>query len=243
MKALVRWERNNPSGGLSVISVLHWQNDYREVYRYFRGIGIKHMNFLLPDCTRDTRTFSENESRTRYGEALADIFCEWLKEDDPRVSVRQIRERLKHFKVGAGRRQSFGGRRQLDYQVLIIHSDGKLSFSDSYIPARDWYDSLPEYSISDISLARYLSEPTFNTIDALMFGLPSECKMCKWQGICQGGDIENRFSNRNGFDNPSVYCDDYKVFCEKMVDLLISNGYPKEALDGILAEADNAALN
>ena len=50
--------------------------------------------------------------------------------------------------------------------------------------------------------------------------------------MCRGGDIENRFSTRNGFDNPSIYCDAYKVMYQHVCDELVRNGFPAEVIGG-----------
>jgi sulfatase maturation enzyme AslB (radical SAM superfamily) len=58
---------------------------------------------------------------------------------------------------------------------------------------------------------------------------------------CRGGDLEHRYSRHNGFDNPSVYCDSYKIIFEAISVMLntIENEYAPvektEILD-VLAE-------
>jgi len=38
--------------------------------------------------------------------------------------------------------------------------------------------------------------------------LHKKCKSCKYLYGCAGGYFPNRYSDKDGFNNPSVYCDD-----------------------------------
>ena len=43
--------------------------------------------------------------------------------------------------------------------------------------------------------------------------LCEKCRACKFMSACGGGYLPHRYSNKNGYDNPSVYCDDlYSMF-------------------------------
>ena len=67
--------------------------------------------------------------------------------------------------------------------------------------------------------------------------LPGGCTGCRWRQVCRGGDFENRFSTRNGFDNPSVYCDAYKVMYQNVCDELVRNGYPADLISAKFGNA------
>src|SRR3546814_6671678 len=57
------------------------------------------------------------------------------------------------------------------------------------------------------SLRDFLGNPIFEEIETVSNTTPTACGECRWRDMCRGGDLENRFSAVNGFDNPSVYCD------------------------------------
>ena len=40
--------------------------------------------------------------------------------------------------------------------------------------------------------------------------IPNDCKNCIYMNCCRGGLIPMRYSFKNGYDNKSVYCEDYK---------------------------------
>lgn len=213
----------------STISVVHPDNDYSSVYRYLRTLGVKNMHFLLPDRNADDTEFVSSGAAAQYGSCLSDIFHEWLREDDPDVQVRFIHELLPHFRPDVAPGQIFRRRRKTN-QVVIARTDGTIAIDDTFIPALSWYAGTPVYSLQQTSLRELFSDPVFREIEETSNSLPRACSGCRWKRVCCGGDLENRFSTRNGFDNPSVYCDAYKVMFQTMCDELVRNGYPAELI-------------
>ena len=227
--------------GPSTISVLDYRNDYNAVYKYLRGLGVQRMSFLLPDRNFDGCFDNSEESARRYGECLSQIVEAWMTEDDLGVNVRFISDMLQKFQL---RETSLddpqapdpSAKKKWDKQVVIVHSDGGVSVSDSYIPALSWYRRTPASSIHDSSLCEFLMNGIFDEIERATVSLSSKCQGCEWKRICRGGDLENRYSKRNGFDNPSVYCEGYLFFFKTACDLLVANGYPAEHIQRVLVD-------
>ncbi|MCH7702494.1 MAG: radical SAM protein [Planctomycetes bacterium] len=248
LKTLV--SRANESAGYlgpATISVLDCRNDYTEVYEYLRGLGVRRMSFLLPDRTLDDAFISSEESARRYGESLFQIFEAWMTEDDPGIYVRFVSEMLQKFQLreGGALGQSHdqhspgaSARKKWARQVVVIHSDGSVGVSDSYTPALSWYRRTPGCSIHDSSLREFLMNDIFDEIEKATVSLSAKCQSCEWKSICRGGDLENRYSKKNGFDNPSVYCEGYQWFFQKACDLLIRNGYPAERMRRVLVDCE-----
>ena len=211
------------------ISVVHRGNDYRSVYRYLRGLGVLEINFLLPDRNADDAEFVRSGAAAEYGTCLSDIFSEWLEEDNPDVRIKFVDEMLAHFRPDAAPGQVFRRMKKTN-QVVIARSDGTVAIDDSYIPALAWYSAAPVYSTAESTLRQFLADPIFNEIERIGNALPTGCRDCRWRRVCRGGDLENRFSTRNGFDNPSIYCDGYKLMYQNACDKLAQNGYPTELL-------------
>jgi uncharacterized protein len=51
--------------------------------------------------------------------------------------------------------------------------------------------------------------------------LPQQCKECDFRDACGGGHLAHRWSRERGFDNPSVYCEDYKTIFRHAWDRLL----------------------
>jgi uncharacterized protein len=246
LKALVSMANKSATYiGPSTISVLDYRNDYNAVYKYLRSLGVRHMSFLLPDRNFDDGFGNSEESARRYGESFFQIFEAWMTEDDPGVYVRFISELLQNFQLREKEalRQSdvvqapdSPAKKKWARQVLIVHSDGGVSVSDSYIPALLWYRTTPTCTIHDSSLGEFLMNGIFDEIERAAVSLCAKCKGCEWKRICRGGDLENRYSKKNGFDNPSVYCEGYQWLFKRACDLLVANGYPAEHIQRVLVE-------
>jgi uncharacterized protein len=247
LKAFVRIAEDTHPKAIwpATLSVLDWRNDYAEEYVYLRKLGVRRMSFLLPDRNVDDGFRRDSgETPQKYGEALFDIFKAWLTEDDPSVEVLFIKEFLDKLQCAPSNESRNSdvepdGERSFEIrwskQILVVHSDGAIGVSDAYIPALAWYLDTPKSSIFDTSLRSFLMSGVYDEICRANNALPIACRECEWRRFCRGGDNENRYSKKNGFDNPSVYCDSYKVFFEKACRLLVENGYPAERLSLLMA--------
>jgi len=213
----------------STISVLHHGNDYRAIYRYLRGLGVTELNFLLPDRNVDDLAFVTSGAAADYGTCLSDIFLEWLEEDDLGVHIKFIDQMMSHFKCDTTPGHVFRHHKKTN-QVVIARSDGTVAIDDTFIPALNWYKNAPVYSTAHRTLREFLADPIFCEIEATNNALPSGCRECRWQQVCRGGDLENRFSAQRGFDNPSVYCDAYKVMYREVCAALVRSGYPADLI-------------
>lgn len=232
--SLVESAEGDPALLPGTISVLDHRVDYLKQYAYLRRLGVRSMSYLLPDRNADDNRFRNSDLASEYGLRMLEIFQAWLTEDDPDIEVRFVDRALKHFQVGV----EPGPRRKprKDVQILIVRSDGTVSVDDSYMPALSWYRSAPFFSVTGSSLRQVLSDPIFSSIEEADNAVPTACRPCTWQSICRGGDLENRFSQASGFNNPSIYCDAYKIFYSGVCRLLLANGYPAEQLAGRLGD-------
>jgi uncharacterized protein len=59
-------------------------------------------------------------------------------------------------------------------------------------------------------------DPQWRAINAASLQLAEECQSCEWQYACGGGHIASRWSAERGYDNPSVYCTDFKQIFEHL---------------------------
>lgn len=228
--------------GPSTISVLDSKNDYRAVFDFLNGLDVRRMSFLLPDRSHDLPFFGGKDSARAYGQALYDIFAAWLENDDPGIQIRFVSEFLSHLQLSPEQTDDIAptfvkvhGPQPRKTQVIIMHSDGKVGVNDSYIPALQWFEKTPEYDIETSTLRRFLSDPIFAEIAELIETRPTGCRACRWQEVCRGGDLENRFSSKTGFDNPSIYCEGLTYFYEQASALLVRNGYPADYVEMALA--------
>ena len=60
-----------------------------------------------------------------------------------------------------------------------------------------------EHAIDEIR-----NEPRWQAARDASINLCAKCRQCKFMDACGGGYLPHRYSKKNGYDNPSVYCDD-----------------------------------
>ncbi|HET7843222.1 MAG TPA: radical SAM protein [Xanthomonadales bacterium] len=227
--------------GPAIIGVLDHRYDQGETYRFLRReLDIRRMSFLLPDVSHD-HEMPNGGTALDYGRALCQLFDAWAEEDDPDISVRVLDEFI--GRIGSARavvplHRDRDGTTHLNYQILVAHSDGTVALNDSYTPALDWLKAAPVAKVDDgTPLRAFLDHPVFDAVDDAMLALPAACRGCEFRGVCRGGEIENRYSRANGFDNPSVYCEGLKLYYRHVLDWLVANGYPAERVAARLETA------
>jgi uncharacterized protein len=233
-KALEFYRNNGNDNGPSIISVLDASNDYGEIMNsLYDDLEVRNFNFLLPDCNHDDgipNGFTAND----YGKSLRKIFTKWSEYDD--ITVREVENVISRFQLAqekiTPRIEKNSGKewRCVNNQIIVVRSDGELQIDDTFIPASEWRNFLPRINISETDLKDYLKNDVFNEIDGIYAKRPEQCDKCVWRNICNGGDLENRYSRKNGFNNPSVYCDGLKMFYWTIVKFLRKNGYPAEII-------------
>lgn len=232
IRRLVEWNNGQPRRGPSIIAVMDWRNDYREIYHYLRSLGVVQMNFLLPDRPFDD-DLASGETLAAYGHAFADIFSAWMEEDNQDVIIRQFREPLNALQAKPKGMKIH----HPQYQIVVAQSDGTIAINDSLIPALEWYNHHHDYDVLKFSLEDFLASDDHQNLKSATSQCPEECSNCKWLGLCRAGDVESRFSSENGFNNPSFYCKSYKTFYDAMCQMLVQNGFPPERL---VEKLDNA---
>lgn len=238
LKRLVAASREAPWLEPSTISVVDHRVDYAATYRYLRGLGVRVMHFLLPDRSADDRSARTDAQAEAIGEGLLSLFRSWMEEDDPNIQVRFIKEAMAHFEAGPADASAPQPRKK--NQILVARSDRTVAIDDSLIPALDWYSATPEFAITDYTLQEVFRDPIFMTMERVAATLPQGCQGCRWAGICRGGDLENRYSRHNGFDNPSVYCRTYKTLYAGICRELAACGYPRAEIERRFGDLQHA---
>ena len=220
--------------GPSVISVINPLFDYKKIFKHIHlDLKVNTLSFLLPDCQHDTG-LPIGSTAERYGDILCDILDAW-DETGQKANVRQLDDLFSHFQM---RRPEIEVAGEIEdtksNQIIVVQSDGSISIDDTYMVALEWRNAQETPNVSGEELKTYLSRPIILEIDDLNMTLPETCQSCCWANICKGGDLENRYSRKNGFNNPSVFCGGLKTFYAHTISHLINNGYPQHNIEDFL---------
>jgi uncharacterized protein len=192
------------SGTLSVVEP---STDPSVVYWFLRGLGVPGMSFLLPDGNH-SRLPSGKTSFDSHdaGEWLAGLFDVYMSDPDP-VPIRVLDDLVKLLLGGSATKEGMG---QDMNAILIIDTDGTVTKNDTLKSAFDGADRFDEsWSVHSHSLQDVARTAAFREYVEQQQPSANQCLRCPELSVCGGGMPLYRWSDEQGFDNPSVYCADH----------------------------------
>lgn len=194
---------NSVFGGY--LTVVNPQIAPSEILSFFESLNAPAVDFLLPDFNYDT--FSKEDFRVgAFGEWLADLFDLWFYSKST-IEIRFFRILIKLILGGYNGFDSIGA---ISNGALIVETDGTYHSLDvlktSYHGVTKTGKSLWDDSIRKMESAGFVMG-----LSNKKFSATEKCLDCKYFNVCGGGYLPHRYSRYNGFNNPSVFCDDLKI--------------------------------
>ena len=187
-----------------ILCVVSPAADGAATLRHFTDeLGATGMDFLLPDITHDSLDANKKfvDACEKY---LIDVCNEWLRFPPGRIRIRFIDEIVKAFLDDDAMADS--AMNKYDSSALMtVSSDGTLSSDDAFrslsLRFRNTGFNVKNHTYADLQQSDVWSE-----LYSAEKVLPQKCESCLWRNVCRGGAKQHRFSLRNGFNNPSLYC-------------------------------------
>lgn len=195
-------QRRNLSFG--VLAVCNPAHSAQEYFDYFANIGVDCYDILWPDANFADRP-------PGVGQFYRDLFDLWFKanETERTVSIRVVESMVSGLIGG------YSGCECVGYgpeEVCVVLTDGSLEPLDVLRIEGDSSTSTA-CNIFDNALQDVVEEPRWKAVREASLDLCDKCRSCKFMMACGGGYLPHRYSKKNGYDNPSVYCDDlYSTF-------------------------------
>lgn len=201
---------NVKRAGLSfgILTVIDPTIDPVLVYEHLVELGPRSVDLLLPEATHDKPPAHlptvDNTSSSLYGDWLLRFFECWSTGDVAPFRVRRFDLIIETV---------LGLRPPLDHvdahrnEVLVIETDGGIEPVDVLKVCRPGITST-EMNVHSHSLDSAFQNELIALYYASYDSLCEVCTTCSIRSICGGGYLPHRFSESNGFDNPSVYCQD-----------------------------------
>lgn len=191
-----------------VIGVIDPRVRADEILRFYSDAGLNDMDLLLPDATYDTPPPYRTEYPNIYVEWLTEAFDKWFDQYQ-HISIRTFESILRSH-LGMKTCNDTFGLGELTY--LTVESDGSYHTSDilkvAYEGASKMGISLDNATIAEAASHRCMAE--YNCL-LMRENLPDVCQHCEFRDMCGGGSLPHRYSQVNGFSNPTVYCREMKV--------------------------------
>jgi uncharacterized protein len=203
MEAYRRLQKH-PKIFAGVISVIDPDVEPDEQFKFFNALNPPKLDFLLPDAHHLRPPPGRQDKANHYQEWLIKAFDLWF-DFYPHLPVRTFEALLD---VAAGLPSATDAFGFGDVNLLSIETDGSYHDLDVLKITTDGATALPG-SVCDAAISAVAASSGIEKHRGLLRkeGLSSKCLGCTVVDICGGGSVPHRFGE-NGFDNPSVYCNE-----------------------------------
>jgi uncharacterized protein len=188
-----------------ILSVINIDINPEELYKEYKLLKVRHINFLLPDGTHNNLPKGFESITIRYSDWLIRLFDIWFNDRDrqkPQISI--FNQILHRILGGDSEFEYFGGGHNVN---LIIETNGDIEPQDSLKACGEGFTKT-NLNIQYHALEDSFKQPLIQFCIESQHSLCEQCKQCSVVEVCQGGFITHRYSTENGFLNPSIYCKD-----------------------------------
>ncbi len=198
---------------LAVCNPAHSPKQYAE---FFASCGIFSYDIMIPDATVD-------ESPPSIASFYSSLFDLWLEanREEPKVSIRIISDMITAL---LGNNSPTEGVGHKPVELCTVMTDGSVEAHDVLRIAGDGF-TRTKFNIFEHPIDAVRNEPRWIAARDASINLSDKCRRCKFMNACGGGYLPHRFSRKNGYDNPSVYCDDLYSMFENMQSVLDDHLY------------------
>lgn len=194
------------TGALCVIDP---SSDPCHVYEFFKSLAVPSVDFLFKDGNLDHLPLGKSSiDSTEYGRWLAILWECYIR--DPHPPRIRILDELGRLLLRGGPNKE--GRDEPMRGIAVIETDGTIAKNDTLKSTCDGADRFASlWSVAQSRLAEIAASPEF--VEYALLELPTSpiCRQCSLLPVCGGGMPLSRWHPETGFNNPSVYCADYKL--------------------------------
>src|SRR5215468_4858252 len=202
--------------GLSALAVCNPAYPPAHYVEFFAACGISNYDIMIPDATVDEKP----PSIAAFYNGLFDL---WLAANraTPTANIRIISDMITSL---LGNNSPTEGVGYKPVELCTVMTDGSVEAHDVLRNAGDGFTHTT-FSIFEHALDDVRNEPRWIAARDASINLCEKCRQCKFMSACGGGYLPHRYSSKNGYDNPSVYCDDLYSMFENMQSILESQLY------------------
>ena len=202
--------------GLLALAVCNPAHPPKQYADFFAACGISNYDIMIPDATVD-----ENPpSIAAFYQGLFDLWLE-ANRSKPTVHIRIIADMITAL---LGNNSPTEGVGHKPVELCTVMTDGSVEAHDVLRIAGDGFTQTT-FNIFEHPIDEVRNEPRWKAARDASINLCEKCRQCKFMNACGGGYLPHRFSKRNGYDNPSVYCDDLYAMFENMQSVLADHLY------------------
>jgi uncharacterized protein len=195
-----------------ILCTVDIENDPIAVYEALVAEAPPRIDLLLPHATWECPPPRPPGNHQPYAVWLGQIHSRWIADGRP-LPIRFFDSLLAAWEGRPSESEAAG----LDpVDLLVIETDGAWEQTDSLKTA---FENAPAtgLDIFSHSVDEAASHPGVAGRQAGIAALCPACRACWLVRACGGGLYAHRYKSGDGFNNPSVYCDDLKVLIPHIV--------------------------
>jgi uncharacterized protein len=193
--------------GVSALAVCNPSYPPKQYVEFFADCGIANYDIMIPDATVDEKP----PSIAAFYNGLFDLWLE-ANRSKPTVNIRIISDMIAAMLGNNSQTEGVGYK---PVELCTIMTDGSVEAHDVLRIAGDGVTQTT-FNIFEHAIDEVRNEPGWKAARDASIDLCEKCRQCKFMDACGGGYLPHRFSRTNGYDNPSVYCDDLYAMFENM---------------------------
>lgn len=213
------WSRPHLFAGL--LAVVDLANDPVEVHDYLAAFEPPLIDFGLPHATHDDPPHRSDPNVPEYGLWMSKVYDTWLDRPEYRHSVRMLEDIVA---LSSGVRGSVETLGLAPPTSVVIESDGSIEAVDTLRSVEEGATWLG-LDVLRHSFDEALSHPKLLHRHHGKDALADQCRACPLVDVCGGGYLPHRFSEAQGYRNPSVYCADLEYLIRHVQGSLRQHGW------------------
>jgi len=199
----IRTLQNHPNGKdvfSNVMAVVNPNIPPKEMFDFWNEIDVIGFDLSLPHANH---VHLPPEDVSAYTEWLIEFFDLWYDSNRPDRKVRYFENMMRMFFGYPVSSDNIGGK---PVDVLVVETDGSLEPTDAFKCCFDGATKLGK-NIKTASLDELYDIAMVRDFQSGGFSLCQTCKTCPAVDVCGGGYMPHRYSQTEGFQNPSIYCE------------------------------------
>ncbi len=201
--------QNNLDKKPGVLSVIDIESDPIRFYENIKGINVDFFDLLWPHANHDKppKDYLEIKKETPYADWLIKIFDIWFAEKHKDKKTITLFDTFINLIIGnkLSGNEDFG---REDNGLLVIETNGDIEVVGALKLCGNGFTK-NDSNINKNSFSEALETKLANVYYKSHKLLNKKCLNCPLLEICGGGHIHTRYKKDKGFDNPSIYCNDY----------------------------------
>lgn len=193
----------------SILAVCDPTSDPVQTMKHFvEDLNVKYCDVLVPDNTFEDQVLSISQ----YYVGLFDFWYDNYL--DRGIEVRFLSGLIRAVLGLAPNSDSFG---YAPTHTISLLTDGSLEPLD-VLRIAGYQSTKTEYNIATHRISDVRDDPKWRAAYESSVKLCETCEQCQYKYACGGGHLSQRWSKVNGYDNPSVYCQDFKVILDHVIE-------------------------